>query len=69
MSAAPEKPKGRKRMAELEAVLIPRATYRLQLRKGFGFDHAAALAPYLARPQLRLRLAPSEEAARQRERL
>jgi (1->4)-alpha-D-glucan 1-alpha-D-glucosylmutase len=26
----------------------PRATYRLQLRPGFGFDEAAALAPYLA---------------------
>jgi (1->4)-alpha-D-glucan 1-alpha-D-glucosylmutase len=29
--------------------MIPRATYRLQFRKGFGFDEAAALAPYLAR--------------------
>jgi (1->4)-alpha-D-glucan 1-alpha-D-glucosylmutase len=28
---------------------IPRATYRLQLNKDFGFDDAAALAPYLAR--------------------
>jgi (1->4)-alpha-D-glucan 1-alpha-D-glucosylmutase len=28
---------------------IPRATYRLQFRKEFGFDQAAALAPYLAR--------------------
>jgi (1->4)-alpha-D-glucan 1-alpha-D-glucosylmutase len=28
---------------------VPRATYRLQFRKGFGFDEAAALAPYLAR--------------------
>jgi (1->4)-alpha-D-glucan 1-alpha-D-glucosylmutase len=28
---------------------IPSATYRLQLRKGFGFREAAALAPYLAR--------------------
>ena len=28
---------------------IPRATYRLQLRAGFGFDEAAAIAPYLAR--------------------
>src|SRR5258708_12532111 len=28
---------------------IPRATYRLQLTKHFGFDAAAALAPYLAR--------------------
>jgi (1->4)-alpha-D-glucan 1-alpha-D-glucosylmutase len=28
---------------------IPRATYRLQLNKEFGFDQAAALAPYLAR--------------------
>ncbi len=27
----------------------PRATYRLQLRPGFGFDQVAALAPYLAR--------------------
>ena len=29
--------------------MIPRATYRLQFNKGFGFDQAAALAPYLAR--------------------
>jgi (1->4)-alpha-D-glucan 1-alpha-D-glucosylmutase len=28
---------------------IPRATYRLQFHKGFGFRDAAALAPYLAR--------------------
>jgi hypothetical protein len=35
-------------VAELEAVLIPRATYRLQLRKEFGFDRAAVLAPYFA---------------------
>jgi len=27
---------------------LPRATYRLQMRKGFGFRDAAALAPYLA---------------------
>jgi (1->4)-alpha-D-glucan 1-alpha-D-glucosylmutase len=33
----------------LEPKRIPRATYRLQLNKDFGFDHAAALAPYLAR--------------------
>src|SRR5689334_11007528 len=26
---------------------VPRATYRLQFRKGFGFKEAAALAPYL----------------------
>ena len=26
---------------------VPRATYRLQLTKDFGFDAAAALAPYL----------------------
>ena len=26
---------------------IPRATYRLQFHKGFGFADAAALAPYL----------------------
>ena len=36
-------------MAEHEAVLIPRAIYRLQPRKGFGFGHAAALAPDFAR--------------------
>jgi (1->4)-alpha-D-glucan 1-alpha-D-glucosylmutase len=29
-------------------VNIPRATYRLQLRAGFGFRKAAAIAPYLA---------------------
>src|SRR5271165_1610664 len=29
--------------------MIPRATYRLQFHKHFGFDDAAALAPYLAR--------------------
>jgi (1->4)-alpha-D-glucan 1-alpha-D-glucosylmutase len=28
--------------------MIPRATYRLQFKKGFGFDEAAQLAPYLA---------------------
>ena len=28
---------------------VPRATYRLQLRAGFGFSEAAAIAPYLAR--------------------
>jgi len=28
---------------------VPRATYRLQFHKGFGFAAAAALAPYLAR--------------------
>jgi (1->4)-alpha-D-glucan 1-alpha-D-glucosylmutase len=28
---------------------VPRATYRLQLRGGFGFNQAAAIAPYLAR--------------------
>jgi len=28
---------------------MPRATYRLQLRAEFGFNHAAAIAPYLAR--------------------
>ena len=27
--------------------MIPRATYRLQLNRGFGFERAAALAPYL----------------------
>ena len=28
--------------------MIPRATYRVQFGKEFGFDDAAALAPYLA---------------------
>ncbi len=31
------------------AIPVPRATYRLQFRKEFGFERAAALAPYLAR--------------------
>ena len=31
------------------AAVVPLATYRLQFRKEFGFDDAAALAPYLAR--------------------
>jgi (1->4)-alpha-D-glucan 1-alpha-D-glucosylmutase len=30
-------------------MIPPRATYRLQLRAGFGFNQAAAIAPYLAR--------------------
>ena len=30
-------------------MIPPRATYRLQLRKSFGFADAAAIAPYLAR--------------------
>jgi maltooligosyltrehalose synthase len=30
-------------------VTIPRATYRLQLREGFGFSQVAGIAPYLAR--------------------
>jgi (1->4)-alpha-D-glucan 1-alpha-D-glucosylmutase len=29
--------------------MIPRATYRLQLHKGFGFNDAAACVPYMAR--------------------
>jgi (1->4)-alpha-D-glucan 1-alpha-D-glucosylmutase len=29
--------------------MTPRATYRIQFRKDFGFDDAAAIAPYLAR--------------------
>ena len=29
--------------------VIPRATYRLQFHKDFGFDRATELAPYLAR--------------------
>jgi (1->4)-alpha-D-glucan 1-alpha-D-glucosylmutase len=35
-------------MSEHSEVAVPRATYRLQFWKGFGFDDAAALAPYLA---------------------
>ena len=27
---------------------VPRATYRLQLHAGFGFNDAAKVAPYLA---------------------
>ena len=36
-------------MPEADEPPVPRATYRLQFRKEFGFDQAAALAPYLAR--------------------
>jgi (1->4)-alpha-D-glucan 1-alpha-D-glucosylmutase len=36
-------------MGEPGSPPIPRATYRLQFHKGFGFRDAAALAPYLAR--------------------
>ncbi len=32
-----------------EPATLPRATYRLQFHKAFGFDEAARLAPYLAR--------------------
>ena len=35
-------------VSERERPKIPRATYRLQFRKEFGFDDAAELAPYLA---------------------
>src|ERR1700750_2299847 len=38
---------------EMSEVPIPRATYRLQFQKGFGFRDAAALAPYLARLGIR----------------
>ncbi|HEX5453750.1 MAG TPA: malto-oligosyltrehalose synthase [Stellaceae bacterium] len=36
-------------MTEPAAIAVPRATYRLQFRGEFGFNEAAALAPYLAR--------------------
>jgi (1->4)-alpha-D-glucan 1-alpha-D-glucosylmutase len=36
-------------MSEILPIPVPRATYRLQFHKGFGFEDAAALAPYLAR--------------------
>ena len=36
-------------MSEPNPAPIPRATYRLQFHKRFGFKDAAALAPYLAR--------------------
>ena len=36
-------------MSEPGNTPVPRATYRLQFHKGFGFRDAAALAPYLAR--------------------
>ncbi|MBV9203206.1 MAG: malto-oligosyltrehalose synthase, partial [Alphaproteobacteria bacterium] len=36
-------------MSETGQAPIPRATYRLQFHEGFGFEDAAALAPYLAR--------------------
>jgi (1->4)-alpha-D-glucan 1-alpha-D-glucosylmutase len=36
-------------MTESNPIPIPRATYRLQFHKGFGFADATALAPYLAK--------------------
>jgi (1->4)-alpha-D-glucan 1-alpha-D-glucosylmutase len=36
-------------MNDRRVPVVPRATYRLQLRPGFGFDDAAAIAPYLQR--------------------
>src|SRR5246500_1422086 len=48
-SAAPETLPNRAKMSEIGGTPIPRATYRLQFHKGFGFADAAALAPYLAR--------------------
>ena len=36
-------------MSETSGTPAPRATYRLQFHKGFGFRDAAGLAPYLAR--------------------
>ena len=42
MSAAPQK------AARVEAI-IPRATYRLQFHKGFNFDDALKVLPYLRR--------------------
>jgi (1->4)-alpha-D-glucan 1-alpha-D-glucosylmutase len=35
--------------ARQKDTLIPRATYRLQLHSGFGFDDAARILPYLSR--------------------
>src|SRR5690348_5707301 len=40
---------GRSSPPSATRLIIPRATYRLQFRKEFGFDAATALAPYLAR--------------------
>src|SRR5687768_6925874 len=45
----PKAPIGRATMQAEHSKPVPRATYRLQLIKDFGFDQAAALAPYLAR--------------------
>jgi glycosidase len=48
-SAALETQTKRAKMSNSGRAPIPRATYRLQFHKGFGFQDAAALAPYLAR--------------------
>src|SRR5689334_10852821 len=37
-----------RRVSERAVRKIPRATYRLQFRKEFGFEDAAEIAPYLA---------------------
>src|SRR3954463_3540460 len=39
---------GDKRPISEPRKIVPRATYRLQFHKDFGFDDAARLAPYLA---------------------
>jgi len=36
---------------------IPRATYRVQLNSGFGFEDATAIVPYLARLGVSTRIA------------
>jgi len=48
-SAISDTPAERTSMSDTGVPLIPRASYRLQFHKGFGFRDAAALAPYLAK--------------------
>ncbi|MGE0357413.1 MAG: malto-oligosyltrehalose synthase [Burkholderiales bacterium] len=48
MSAARPRP-ARPASAAAPELRIPRATYRLQMHAGFGFDEAIAILPYLAR--------------------
>src|SRR5689334_10606314 len=40
---------GRPAMPDRAPPIVPRATYRLQFRREFGFADAASVAPYLAR--------------------
>jgi (1->4)-alpha-D-glucan 1-alpha-D-glucosylmutase len=49
LNAADASPRTPRRTRRSRARVVPTATYRLQLRPGFGFAEASAVAPYLKR--------------------